>query len=121
MSRCCAPSSAVQPKESVAKAVLSRSAQDEDWISIEGGASWIGSNDPEGFASDGEGPARRVHLSPFRISATAVTNRQFAEFVQETGYRTEAEEAGESFVFYLQIPPPCARNSGGSFLTCPGG
>lgn len=105
MSRCCAPSSVVQPKAGAAKAFVSRAALDEDWIHIEGGESWIGSNDPEGFASDGEGPARPIHLSPYRISATAVTNRQFAAFVQETGYRTEAEEAGESFVFYLQIAP----------------
>ena len=105
MSRCCAPSSVVQPRAGAAKAFISRAAQDEDWIHIEGGASWIGSNDPEGFASDGEGPARRIHLSPYRIRATAVTNSQFAAFVQETGYRTEAEEAGESFVFYLQIAP----------------
>ncbi len=75
------------------------------WIDIAGGHTRIGSHDPEGFASDGEGPARNIFLSPYRISATTITNVQFAAFVNATGYITEAERAGESFVFYLQIAP----------------
>lgn len=75
------------------------------WIHVAGGNTRIGSNDPEGFASDGEGPARNIVLSPYRISATTITNAQFAVFVNATGYLTEAERAGESFVFYLQIAP----------------
>lgn len=73
------------------------------WITIAGGEARIGSRDPEGFASDGEGPARTVSLSPYRIAATAVTNGQFAAFIEATGYQTEAEQAGDSFVFYLQM------------------
>lgn len=73
------------------------------WAFIEGGDAMIGSTDPEGFASDGEGPARTVKLSPYRIGTTTVTNSEFAEFIAATGYRTEAERAGESFVFYLQL------------------
>ncbi|MBA3836420.1 MAG: cysteine-type sulfatase aerobic maturase [Zymomonas sp.] len=38
-----------------------------------------------------EGPARKVDVEGFWISATEVTNAQFAEFVTATGYRTEAE------------------------------
>ncbi len=64
----------------------------------------MGTDSNEGFPADGEGPARRVSVSPFRIAATAVTNAQFAEFVRSTGYITQAEEAGSSFVFYLQVP-----------------
>lgn len=73
-------------------------------VAIAGGHATIGQDDPEGFASDGEGPARSVTLSPYRIGATAVTNAQFAEFVGATGYQTQAEQSGESFVFYLQVP-----------------
>ena len=58
----------------------------------------------EGFPADGEGPARRVRVSAFRIAATTVTNAQFTEFVRATAYITQAEEAGSSFVFYLQVP-----------------
>jgi formylglycine-generating enzyme required for sulfatase activity len=73
------------------------------WAHIEGGDVTIGSTDPEGFASDGEGPARTVRLSPYRIATTTVTNAEFAEFIAATGYRTEAERTGRSFVFYLQL------------------
>lgn len=64
----------------------------------------------EGFAEDGEGPSRRVRVSPFAIAATAVTNAQFAEFVRATRYITEAEQAGSSFVFYLQVPEERRRS-----------
>jgi formylglycine-generating enzyme required for sulfatase activity len=40
-----------------------------------------------------ERPRRRVRVDPFWIDETPVTNRQFAEFVQRTGYRTCAETA----------------------------
>lgn len=53
---------------------------------------------------DGEGPIRNVWLSPFSISATQVTNREYSAFVQATGYRTLAERAGWSFVFHLLLP-----------------
>jgi sulfatase modifying factor 1 len=63
----------------------------------------MGSDGGEGYAQDGEGPSRDVHLSPFSIAATTVTNAQFATFVRATGYVTEAEAAGRSFVFWLQV------------------
>jgi len=74
------------------------------FISLPGGDFLMGTDSREGFPADGEGPARRVHLSPFSIAATTVTNAQFTEFVRATGYITQAEEAGSSFVFYLQVP-----------------
>ena len=52
---------------------------------------------------DGEDPVRKIDLSPFHIDATAVTNEQFADFVDATGYVTEAEQFGWSFVFYQFI------------------
>lgn len=51
------------------------------------------------FPADGEGPVREVTLSPFAISAHAVTNAQFGAFADATGYVTDAERAGSSFVF----------------------
>ena len=48
---------------------------------------------------DGEDPVRRITVSPFSISTTTVTNRQFAAFVEATGHVTEAERFGWSFVF----------------------
>jgi formylglycine-generating enzyme required for sulfatase activity len=58
----------------------------------------------EGYPGDHEGPVRDVHVQPFRIGATAVTNAQFNEFVRATGHVTQSEQAGSSFVFYLQAP-----------------
>ncbi len=75
------------------------------WIDLPGGSFVMGTDGNEGFAEDGEGPAREVTLSPFRLAATAVTNAQFRAFVRATRYITEAEQAGSSFVFYLQVEP----------------
>lgn len=46
-----------------------------------------------------EGPPRKVLVSPFRLQAHEVTNSQFAAFVTETGYITEAERGGGSARF----------------------
>ncbi len=35
----------------------------------------------------------RLHVAPFLLQAHEVTNRQFAAFVEATGYRTDAEKA----------------------------
>jgi formylglycine-generating enzyme required for sulfatase activity len=51
----------------------------------------MGTDDAEGYPSDGEGPVRRVCLSPFWIDTVDVSNARFAEFVQAAGYLTEAE------------------------------
>jgi len=52
-----------------------------------------------GFAADGEGPAHLVSLKAFHVDVTMVTNDQFNDFVNATGYKTEAERFGWSFVF----------------------
>lgn len=59
----------------------------------------------DGYRADGEGPVHEVTLAPYRVSATAVTNAEFAEFVEATGYRTEAERFGWSFVFVGLLDP----------------
>jgi len=46
-------------------------------------------------------PVHRVRLSPFRLDATAVTNDEFAAFVDATGHVTDAERYGSSAVFHL--------------------
>jgi sulfatase modifying factor 1 len=104
MSRCCSHSRATLIPAVPSQARRASGTGSHAWVDIEAGPAWLGSNTPEGFASDGEGPARPVELTAYRISATAVTNAQFAAFVQATGYRTVAEDAGHSFVFYLQVP-----------------
>jgi formylglycine-generating enzyme required for sulfatase activity len=72
-------------------------------VRIPGGEFRMGGADPDGFPDDGEGPVRSVRLSPYLIDATAVTNRQFAAFVRDTEYVTDAERFGWSFVFHLFV------------------
>ncbi len=57
---------------------------------IPGGTFLMGSDDPK-FPD--ESPAHNVTLDGFWMDETEVTNRQFDEFVQATGYVTVAEKA----------------------------
>jgi len=101
---CCAPAPAHRPVAPVAPALL-RIARERErlargMVQIPAGPFLMGGDDPDAFLDDGEGPVREVTLSGYRIDACAVTNRQFADFVADTGYRTDAERFGWSFVFY---------------------
>ncbi|GIG14917.1 hypothetical protein Cme02nite_32490 [Catellatospora methionotrophica] len=69
-------------------------------VAIPGGMFRMGSEDPDTFPADGEGPVREVTVAGFRIDPKAVTNAQFARFVKATGYRTDAERFGWSYVFH---------------------
>ncbi len=51
------------------------------------------------LAADGEGPERAANIRPFSIAPCTVSNERFSNFVETTGYRTEAEEIGWSLVF----------------------
>ena len=67
-------------------------------VAIEGGPSLIGTDRPL-LPADGEAPARRVPLAPFRIAPHAVTTAWFERFVAATDHRTDAERHGWSAVF----------------------
>ncbi len=56
------------------------------WVS--GGSFWMGCDDCH---MPDAAPVHAVEVSGFWMDRTAVTNAQFAEFVQATGYRTVAE------------------------------
>ena len=73
-------------------------------ISLPGGTFLMGTDYPCGFPQDGEGPVREVTLQPFTVDTCAVSNKHFARFIQATGYRTEAERFGWSFVFCSHLP-----------------
>ncbi|MGW6949254.1 formylglycine-generating enzyme family protein [Streptomyces xanthophaeus] len=80
-------------------------------VDIAGGRYLRGTQDPDGFPADGEGPVREERVGAFRIAATTVTNAQFASFVKATGHVTEAESFGFSFVFAGFLPAPLAEAS----------
>jgi len=69
----------------------------------------MGSDSPDSNASDGEGPVRRITLSAFYISKFAVSNAQFGEFIHKTGYKTDAERYGWSFVFRNHLTSSSSR------------
>ncbi len=64
----------------------------------------MGTEDPRGYPEDGEGPEHQVEVSAYSIGAHAVTNREFTAFVAATGYRSTAEQFGDSFVFAGLLP-----------------
>ncbi len=63
----------------------------------------MGDHFGEGYQPDGERPVHRVELTEFRMDVTAVTVAQFAAFVDDTGYVTDAESFGSSAVFHLYL------------------
>lgn len=73
----------------------------EDMVTLPGGEFVMGTDGKEMNPSDGEGPTRRVSVQSFAIDIYAVTNKRFKEFVSETGYVTDAEKYGWTFVFHL--------------------
>ncbi|WP_248517975.1 formylglycine-generating enzyme family protein [Salinarchaeum laminariae] len=68
-------------------------------VRVDGTTFTMGTDSDEGFPADGEGPTRDVTVDAFFVDKYAVTNAEFLEFVRETGYTTDAERYGWSFVF----------------------
>jgi formylglycine-generating enzyme len=78
------------------------STKTDELVLVPGGRYVIGTDRPW-IPADGEGPARVVELEPFRIAPCAVTVAEFATFVDATGFVTDAERAGWSFVFASEV------------------
>ena len=74
-------------------------------VQLEGGTFQMGNERDYGFESDGEGPVHDVTVAPFWMDITTVTNTQFNDFVNATGYKTESEKFGWSFVFHGLLTP----------------
>ncbi|HWE53651.1 MAG TPA: formylglycine-generating enzyme family protein [Bryobacteraceae bacterium] len=72
-------------------------------IRLDGGPFLMGSEDPDCFSADREGPVRQTIVNPFYLDRYPVTNEQFRDFARATGYKTDAERFGWSFVFFRQL------------------
>ncbi|MEM9851588.1 MAG: formylglycine-generating enzyme family protein, partial [Pseudomonadota bacterium] len=92
------PAGAARPWDQASRALCRATT-----VPVPAGHAMVGTDQPE-LPADGEGPARRVKLRGFAMDATCVTVARFSEFVAATGYTTEAERFGWSFVFWSQIP-----------------
>ncbi|MGQ4517673.1 formylglycine-generating enzyme family protein [Dermabacteraceae bacterium P13077] len=66
---------------------------------IPGGPFLMGGTDPDANPLDAEGPVREVQVDDFYIDRAPVTVGEFAAFVTDTSYVSEAEEFGWSYVF----------------------
>ncbi|MFE5243285.1 MULTISPECIES: formylglycine-generating enzyme family protein [unclassified Streptomyces] len=119
-SSCCSPGRGKSdgPSGSVSAALPKPAAASgggpghDGMVLLPGGSFLMGTEDPEGFRADGEGPVREVRVSAFRIDAHAVSNRRFARFVAATGHVTEAERFGWSYVFAGFLPAALRRGAG---------
>src|SRR5687768_13761612 len=111
MSSCCAPCGgpsdrAAAPPRSVT--ATTSNPRVRGLVDVPGGVFAMGYEGPRANPGDGEGPVRDVEVAPFRIAPTTVTNQQFATFIKATGYVTEAEHSGWSFVFHALVTDPAA-------------
>ncbi|MGI9524603.1 MAG: formylglycine-generating enzyme family protein [Hyphomicrobiaceae bacterium] len=109
--RCCTPERAMVSGDlavasSGAGINTDLSAKDigAQFVRLPGGTFLMGSNDPAAHPADGEGPIRAINLSPFKLDTVAISNARYQRFVEATGYRTEAEQYGWSFVFSGFLP-----------------
>ncbi len=82
---------------------VARGGATSGMVRLAGGRFAMGTNFAEAYEADGETPPRSVMLYPFWIDGTSVTVAQFAAFVEDTGYVTEADRFGWSFVFHLHL------------------
>jgi formylglycine-generating enzyme required for sulfatase activity len=73
-------------------------------VRLEGCHFLMGSQSEDTFPADGEGPVREVMVDSFYISKFPVTNAQFQEFIASSGYVTEAQRFGWSWVFRNHLP-----------------
>lgn len=71
-----------------------------DMVFVKGGTFTMGCTAEQGGdCQNNEKPARQVSLSDYYIGRTQVTVAQFAAFIEDSGYRTEAEQGGGSYIW----------------------
>lgn len=70
---------------------------------VNGNRYLMGSPTPSDYPGDMEYPPSFVNVESFYMDDTLVTNDEFSQFVLATGYITEAEKLGSSFVFHLLL------------------
>ncbi len=94
---------AIQQTKDYIDGVVEQENQDRERLLGVAGSFLMGAEDPL-YPADGEGPVRRIELSSYRIDQRTVTNEDFAAFVEDTGFVTDAERFGWSFGFGGLLP-----------------
>ena len=68
-----------------------------EFVWVRGGCFWMGSPDYEKDREHDEGPMHRVCVDDFWMGKYPVTRGQFRRFVDETGFRTDADKEGWAY------------------------
>lgn len=115
---CCVPSKQRLDRLETSRAIAEerervRSGSTEGMIKLDGGRFLMGTESPEAFPADGEGPVREVTVDGIWMDSRPVSNEQFREFARATGYKTESERYGWSFVFHSHIAPELVEDRAG--------
>lgn len=103
---CCMPSATQRFAPGSADSAYSVTTHDSThsgMVMIPGGTFMMGANNDQ--ASPDEYPRHKVTVDEFWMDATEVTNRQFAEFVEATGYLTTAEQTPDWEELKKELPP----------------
>jgi sulfatase modifying factor 1 len=113
MSHCCSPGRSSDAAAAASPLPLpgGGAGRRGPMVALPGGTFRMGGEDRDANPGDGEGPVREVTVGPFEIDAHCVTNERFAAFVDATGYRTDAERFGWSYVFAKFLPGELRRVS----------
>ncbi|MGW2702815.1 formylglycine-generating enzyme family protein [Streptomyces sp. NPDC001340] len=104
---CCGPSRP-GPTRAPVPSVRASAAGSRDragMVRLEAATFRMGSQDEWTVTGDGEGPVHEVAVGAYWIDRCAVSNADFGAFTAATGYVTEAERYGWSFVFAGLLPP----------------
>ena len=110
-SPCCTPSidgtkeaaATAAAKKQPVKELTEHAGIANESIAIPPGTALLGTDRPM-ISIDEEGPCRTKNIAAFRMMEAPVTNDQFSRFIDATGYVTDAERYGWSFVFHDQLP-----------------
>ncbi|MCZ6617608.1 MAG: SUMF1/EgtB/PvdO family nonheme iron enzyme, partial [Gammaproteobacteria bacterium] len=70
-----------------------KARQMEQFVPVSGGSFMMGSPGDEPGRADDEGPVHPVTVAAFAMAVTEVTREEFARFVADTGYVTDAEKS----------------------------
>jgi formylglycine-generating enzyme required for sulfatase activity len=82
----------------------------EEMLFIPGGVFNMGARDAQ-FAREDEYPVHPVKVNSFFMDPHPVTNAQFQQFVEETGYVTTAEKDIDWKEFEKQLPPGTPKSA----------
>ena len=87
------------PKTSEKENTKNENSVNSEMVYFKGGEITIGSNDrtPEEY------PAHKVSVKPFYIDKHLVTVADFREFIEATGFETEAHKYGDAGVYLFEI------------------